>query len=119
MESYQKKYKETYYRIRFSPCSGAWMDSDRTSCWCSDLSVPPGGCACQSNSCSLHRWICGIDLRILRRYLLYLSRYCKKISHCCQFSTVHFLQIRQQNTPASCPLWQLFYCPHVKKKNHQ
>ena len=37
----------------------------------------------------------------------------------CQFSTVHFLQIRQQNTPASCPLWQLFYCPHVKKKNHQ
>ena len=32
MESYQKKYKETYYRIRFSPCSGAWMDSDRTSC---------------------------------------------------------------------------------------
>ena len=40
----------------------------------------------------------------------------KKISHCCQFSTVHFLQIRQQNTPASCPLWQLFLLPACQKE---
>ena len=80
MELYQQTFKKIFYRIRFSSCSGTRMDSSRTFCRCSDLSVSSQyNGTCQSNHCSLFRWLCRSDLWIPGRHLLYLQR-CRKSS---------------------------------------
>ena len=72
--------QKIFYRIRFSSCSGTRMDSSRTFYRYSDLSVSSQyNGTCQSDHCSLFRWLCRSDLWIPGRHLLYLQR-CRKSS---------------------------------------
>ena len=103
MELRQQTFKKIFYRIRFSSCSGAWLDSYRTPYRCSDLSAPPECRHLSQNNCySLFRRLYRSDLRIFRRYLLYLQR-SDKSSYCCWF-IIHKIQftVKEQHTRILC-----------------